>query len=144
MDYAGLANELLNGMQSLHKAKPQKNINEAMQGEVFVLKYISDHNGDVLPGEIGQEMDVSSARIAAALNSLEKKGLITRQIDTSDRRKILVGITQQGKELAEEHKQTILGITAKMLELLGEHDAKEYVRITKKLAEILPKFKEYV
>lgn len=142
MDYFELAIELLNGMQSLHKVKSQRNINEAMQGETFVLKYIAHHNGDVLPGEIGQKMDVSSARIAAALNSLEKKGLITRQINTSDRRQILVGITKEGKDLAEKHQKTVLEAIAKMLELLGEHDAKEYVRIMKKLAEIIPDYKE--
>jgi len=142
LDYFELAIELLNGMQSLHKVKSQRNINEAMQGETFVLKYIAHHNGDVLPGEIGQKMDVSSARIAAALNSLEKKGLITRQINTSDRRQILVGITKEGKDLAEKHQKTVLEAIAKMLELLGEHDAKEYVRIMKKLAEIIPDYKE--
>ena len=144
MDYSELAADLLNVMQLHRKAKPQRNIDESMHGEIFVLKYIADHNGGVLPGEIGQEMNVSSARIAAALNSLEKKGLITRRIDTSDRRKILVGITQAGKEQAQEHYQTVLGVTAKMLELLGEHDAKEYVRIMKKMAEMLPAFKEFV
>jgi len=138
MDYTELAMELLEKMKSLRKIKPHKNMNEAMQGETFVLTYIAHHGGDVLPGEIGHEMDVSSARIASALNSLEKKGLITRQIDTNDRRKILVGITQEGKEIAENHYKKTLEIAAKMLELLGEHDAKEYIRVTKKLVEVLP------
>lgn len=144
MDYSELAVEWLNGMQSLHRVKPQRNINEAMQGEAFVLNYVASHHDVVLPGEISQEMDVSSARIATALNSLEKKGLITRQIDLNDRRKILVGITKEGKEFADKHRQKILSVIAKMLELLGEHDAKEYVRIMKKLAEILPAREELI
>ena len=142
MECSELAAELLNGIKSLHKIKSQKNINEAMQGETFVLNYIAIHGGDVLPGEIGNEMSVSSARVATALNSLEQKGLITRRIDTNDRRKILVGITQEGKVFAEEHQQTVLRVASKMLELLGEHDAKEYVRIMKKLAEMLSGCKE--
>jgi len=138
MDYDTLAAELLQCMQSLHKTRPQKNMNEAMQGEAFVLHYIANHDGDALPGEIGQEMSVSSARIATALNSLEKKGLITRQIDTDDRRRILVGITREGEALADAHQQKALGIAAKMLGLLGEQDAREYVRLMKKLAQLLP------
>ena len=148
MDYSQLAAELLNGMLSLHRVKPQKNIqeniNKILQGKVFVLHYIASHEGDVLPGKIACEMGVSSARIATALNSLEKKGLITRQIDRIDRRKILVGITQKGKESAEKQRQTVLGIIAKTLELLGERDAREYVRIMIKLAGILPDCNEPV
>ena len=137
MDYTVLADELLNNMHLLHKAKFQKNINEAMQGEAFVLQYITHQKGDVLPGEIGNEMDVSSARIAAALNNLESKGLITRRIDLRDRRKILVGITPEGKVLAQQQQQAVIAGASKMLALLGEQDAREYVRITCKLAEIL-------
>ncbi|MCL1855471.1 MAG: MarR family transcriptional regulator, partial [Clostridia bacterium] len=119
MNYTGLAAELLNGMQSLHKAKSQRNMNEAMQGEAFILGYIARRDQDVLPGEISQEMGVSSARVAAALNSLEKKAWITRRIDEKDRRKILVGITPEGKEVAGEHQRNVLSAAAGMLALLG-------------------------
>jgi DNA-binding MarR family transcriptional regulator len=98
--------------------------------------------GNVQPGEISHEMNVSTARIATALNSLEKKGFISRQIDTNNRRNILVGITQAGKESAEEHRKKALKNLAEMLALLGEHDAKEHVRITKKLAKLLSGNKE--
>ena len=139
MDYPALARQLLDSMQALHKFRPQKHINEAMQGEAFVLRFIMTndaHEGGVLPGEISGEMGVSSARVAAALNSLEGKGLITRQIDLSDRRKILVKITGEGKALAQQQQQNVVAGAAKMLTLLGEHDAREYVRITGRLAEI--------
>lgn len=142
MDYDELAAELLKKMQMLHTAKPQKNINGALQGETFILNYIAHHGGDVLPGEIGHEMDVSSARIATALNSLEKKGLITRQIDTNDRRKILVRITEKGKDLSEKELKIVVATAAKMLSRLGEHDAKEYVRIMGRLVGIVPDCKE--
>lgn len=139
MDYSKLAVELLSKMQSLRKAKPQRNIDEALQGEAFVLNYIASHGDEVIPGEIGQEMNVSSARIAQTLNSIEKKGWITRQIDTSDRRKIIVKLTPEGKNEAEKLNQRVMDIATKMLAQLGEHDAKEYVRITGKLADTCSK-----
>ena len=137
MDYPALAAELLGNMQSLRKAKAQKHIDESLHGEAFVLHYIANHDGDVLPGEIGGEMGVSSARIAVTLNGLESKGLITRHIDLSDRRKILVGITPEGKALAEKQQQAVLEGASKMLALLGEQDAKNYVRIVGRLSEIM-------
>ncbi|MGL6201701.1 MAG: MarR family winged helix-turn-helix transcriptional regulator [Lachnospiraceae bacterium] len=144
MDYTELALELHDNMQSLRTERSQRQINESMHGEAFVLHYIACHGEAVLPSEISDEMNVSSARIAQTLNSMENKGLITRQIDVNDRRKILVNITREGKKLAEKHHKSVLKDIAKMLSMLGEHDAREYVRITGKLAKVITKCKESV
>lgn len=144
MDYNKLAAEFLGNMGVVRKAKMQKNINEALQGEGPVLHYIARNGEAVQPGEISQKLNISTARVAATLNSLEKKEMITRQIDTNNRRQILVKITQKGKDSAESHHKTIMNITAEMLELLGEQDAQEYVRITKRLAEILPNCEDLI
>ena len=137
MSYEMLAGELLDEMRTLHKVKMQKHINEAFRGEAFILDYIAEHEG-VLPSQIGHEMEVSSARIASALNNLEKKGMITRQIDRHDRRKILIELTGEGREAADRHRQAMLRYITQMLRMLGEDDAREYIRIQKRLAEILP------
>ncbi|MDF2513522.1 MAG: MarR family transcriptional regulator [Herbinix sp.] len=143
MNYEELADQFLLKTHQFQKGNHQKKIDGVMRGETFVIIYIAQHGRSVLPSEISSEMDISSARIAAALNSLEKKGLITRQIDASDRRRILVDLTPAGKEMAESHRQMALKTTARMLELLGEHDAKEFVRIMARLSEIAPKILEH-
>ncbi|MCL2160083.1 MAG: winged helix DNA-binding protein [Oscillospiraceae bacterium] len=139
MDYMKLAAELFCDMGNIRRVKSQRNIHESLHGEAFVLHYISMRDTEVQPGEIGREMNVSTARVATALNSLENKGLITRQIDTKNRRHILVEITPNGKKLAGDHQKIVLENVAKMLELLGERDALEYARITQKLAKLITK-----
>ena len=135
MDYSILAAELLDNMQALRRAKPHRNMGDAMQGEAFVLHYLDNHSGEAMPSEIGSDMNVSSARIAQTLNSIEKKGWITRQIDTDDRRRILVRLTPEGKNETEKLRQTAIGLATKILRLLDEEDAMEYVRLTGKLSE---------
>jgi MarR family transcriptional regulator, organic hydroperoxide resistance regulator len=142
MDYKALALEFMQKMYKLRQARPQKQINESMHGEHFILQFIAFHNRSVLPSEISNEMGISSARIAATLNSLERKGMIVRQIDISDRRRILVDLTPQGKSLAEEHHKEAIEMLTKVLGALGEQDAREYVRITGKLAEKASQFRE--
>lgn len=142
MDYNELATELMQKMYALRQAQSQKQIDESMQGEHFVLHLISFHKRSVLPSEISNTMGISSARIAAALNSLERKGLITRQIDISDRRQILVDLTPEGKAMADEQHQKAMEILRNTLRQLGENDAKEYVRITGRLAELASKNKD--
>jgi DNA-binding MarR family transcriptional regulator len=123
-------------MLLLRKTSPQKKIAESMQGEIFVLKYLFRKGDTVVPGDISDTMGISSARTAAALNNLEHKGFVTREIDKDDRRRILVKITPEGKAFAQKHLQDVIQNTAEMLSLLGEEDAKEYIRITEKLADI--------
>lgn len=135
MDYRALAVEFFRDLHSLRRAQPQKHISESLRGEAFVMKYIAFHDGPSLPGEISSEMGISSARIAAALNSLEGKGIVTRRIDPSDRRRILVELTEEGKRQAQEHSEEVLETITQMLSLLSEHDAREYVRITAILAK---------
>ena len=137
MDYKQLADEFMQKMYVLSKARPQRKLHDSMQGETFVLHYILHHGDSVLPSEICKIMGISSARIAAALNGLESKGVITRRIDTSDRRRILVDLTPKGKAMAEEQRQEMLENTSKLLSLLGEDDAREYVRLTGKLADFI-------
>ncbi|MCL2020238.1 MAG: MarR family transcriptional regulator [Oscillospiraceae bacterium] len=133
-----LAVELLENMQALHRTKTHIHVNEALCGEAFGLQYIAMNGGSVLPGDISSEMNVSSARVAVTLNNLEGKGLITRQIDKNDRRKVIVEITPQGKEFAEKHWKSIVGGASIFLELLGENDAKEFVRILGRMSEVMP------
>ena len=136
MDYSELAEAFIEQMHILRRFKPQKTINESMHGEVFMLHKIATSEVRIIPSELSNAMGISGARIATTLNGLESKGYITRQIDPSDRRRILVALTDKGKEKNEEYQCALNEITEKMLRLLGENDAKEYVRITKKLGKL--------
>lgn len=142
MDYRELARQFLHDSYQFRKHGMQRKIDETMQGEAFAILYILRQDGIVLPSEISNEMNISSARVAAMLNSLEGKGLISRQIDKSDRRRILVDLTQAGRELAEKHHQYVVNATVRMLEMLGEHDAGELVRIMGRLAGLASKIIE--
>ena len=142
MDYKVLATEFMQNMYLLNKARPQKQIHESMQGEAFVLGCLAHQEGSMLPSEISGIMNISTARIAATLNGLERKGLITRRIDVSDRRRILVDLTPEGKAFAEEQRQKMLENTARLLSMLGEHDAREYIRITGRMAELASLYQE--
>ena len=133
MDYTELAKAFLRHAYQFSKINHQKKIDCTMRGEAFVTIYLKMQGGGVLPSEISTEMDISSARVAAVLNSLENKGMITRQIDRGDRRRIFVDLTPVGEALAEKYTQLALDSAVHILEILGERDAREFVRILGKL-----------
>ena len=138
MNYESLAHEYLDIMYAMRGRNAQKRVNDSMHGEAFVLSYVSEHEGNVIPSDISNAMGITSARVAAALNGLEGKGLVTRRIDTEDRRRILIDLTDAGREKVKEQKQMMVGFVTSMLQYLGESDAKEYIRIMKKLADRKP------
>ena len=134
VDTTALAVELLDSMFLLLQAGFQKNINAASRGEAFILQYLARRDAYVLPSEISHEMHVSPARVAQTLNSLEKKGWVTRRINEADRRKILIALTPMGRDFAEQKRRAVVETASGMLGMLGEQDAREYVRITGLLA----------
>lgn len=138
MDYKNLANEFMEVMAQMHGRNAQKRVSDSMNGENFVLAYIFDHESNAIPSEISHAMGTTSARIAAVLNSLEKKGMIMRRIDVEDRRRILIDLTEIGREYVNEQKQKQLNFVVKLFEYLGEYDSKEYIRIMKKISEVNP------
>jgi DNA-binding MarR family transcriptional regulator len=73
------------------------------------------------------------------LNSLEEKGLITRRIDSDDRRKIIVEITPKGTEHIENLHREATENLKRLLMTIGEKDSKEFVRILGRLSEVLSK-----
>lgn len=134
MDYQKLAEELLENMPKLSKIPTQKNADRFIRGEMLALDYLY-HHGAATPGEISAEMDISTARTAKLVAVLEAKGFITRMPDSEDKRKICVMLTDAGAAHIESHKQHVLASASAMLSDLGEKDAAEYVRITKRIIE---------
>lgn len=135
MDFEQMAQEYLETMFYMRKVNSHKEIHDSVHGENFVLFFISQNGGKVIPSDISNEMGISSARVAAALNSLEKKGLIIRKIDTEDRRRILIDLTDSGREQVNSHFRMVMNMVKNMLQYLGENDAREFIRIMKRLAE---------
>ena len=75
MDYECLAEEFLENLKQMLQIPMRKNTDRFVRGEMFVLDYLSK-NGAVTPGQISSEMNVSTARMAKLLATLESKGLI--------------------------------------------------------------------
>lgn len=60
---------------------------------------LAGHAADSLtPGRIGQLTGLSTGAVTGVLDRLEKAGLVLRERDRTDRRKVLVTITEAGSE----------------------------------------------
>ena len=133
MDYEMLAEDLLDLRAKMPRIKMERRMDAHMRGEIFALDFLASSDAEVHPKDISRALSLTSARIAAILNSLEKQGYLTRNPDPDDSRQLIVRLTDAGRELVLKRREELVKRTAAMLEALGEEDAENYVRIQKKL-----------
>ena len=136
MDCEVLAEMLVDQTELLFRHGPHKLIGKNAIGECFVLRCLARSKAPLLPSDLSEQSHASTARIAVVLNTLEKKGLISRAIDPTDRRRILVSLTNVGQEYVAVVRTQLREDMKHLLEELGEQDAREYLRITKRILQI--------
>ncbi|MCH5325483.1 MAG: transcriptional regulator [Eubacterium sp.] len=133
MDYYSLAGELLEVRNSRPRIRLDRTISHLLKGEIAILHYLEKHGGQAHPKDLSEELVVSTARVAVLLNTLEKDGFITRIHDSRDNRLTNVSLSEKGRELINSRREELLMYMSELLSKLGEDDAKEYVRLQKKL-----------
>ncbi|MDR3225683.1 MAG: MarR family transcriptional regulator [Clostridiales Family XIII bacterium] len=142
MYYDKAADHFINGIGNMHAKSPMGHVERFSKGEMFLLNMLERHGASMSAGEIGGQMHVSSARIAAVLGRLEDKGYIERSIDTADRRRINVVLTEFGRRRVEAHKEAMrrrLSITFKKM---GRQDTEEFGRLMGKFMAIMSEIDE--
>lgn len=142
--YVDLAHKIMNILHDFYKEQ-RSNVKLFFRGEEAMLIYLSKkqlNNDLITPSIISDNLNISTARVATSLNGLQKKGYITREIDKDDRRKIIIKLTNIGNKKANELKQNNLSKTVEILSKLGQEDTEEFIRITKKIKEILKEDQE--
>ena len=135
MDYRKLAAEYIKNMQLPGKVQGHRHFFSA-KSNYIILMHI-EQKKEALPKDISSSLNVSSARVAAALNTLEKDRLITRNVDESDRRRTIIRLTEKGSATVAEKKETGINKIAQLFESLGKHDTLEYLRITQRIIQIV-------
>lgn len=103
-----------------------------------MLLYLLQKGEGASPGELGKALKSSTARVAAALNSLERKNQVIRKVNEKDRRKVLVELTEEGRKKAEECRRVPENMVTRLMEHLGEEDAQNMLHIMKRINEIMP------
>lgn len=136
LDYTQLAERLIDMRTRTPQLKMERTMSQIARGEVLALNYLAANGNQAYPKDMSKALMLTTARIAAMLKSLEGQGMVTRTPDPADNRQVIVSLTKKGAALVEERLSGMVHSVAKMLEALGEEDAKAYVRIQAKLVEL--------
>jgi len=116
--------------------KKNASLIESLRGENAVLTWLVRQEEDVHPGDLAEKLSLVPGRMTDILKTLEKKGMIRRERDPEDRRRVLVRITSKGARSVTERREQIRVQYSGLYEALGLDD-------TVKLIELLHKVNRY-
>ena len=136
-NYSALAQELLHALDTAGPRPPHEDISQTQRGEMAVLRLLAEENRQLLAGEISRGLGMTTSRIAAVLNSLEKKDMITRCADPADRRRVVVALTGRGEDFCRARRREAERDFTHLLERLGEDDARQFVHLLGRVFAIL-------
>lgn len=140
-DYNILAAQLLSELCDNARLRYRRELEDFSHGEMSILTYLCYTEDGACPGVLCDTLGMTTPRISAIIAGLQKKGLVSRVTDAEDRRKIHIYVSDEGRALVETKKETLKEDIAYILSLIGEDDAKEYVRIigkvNRKIAETI-------
>lgn len=146
MSFAEEAEARFTQIMAENRHGPFSKFEKSNRGEDIVVKFVwkcGEH--PTSPKNIAEHLNLSSARVAAILGSLEKKGLIVRDISPTDRRRITVTLTEKGREEANAKIQMMRKRMIKVFEEMGEEDTEQFIILMTKFVKIakhLPPEKE--
>ena len=81
------------------------------------------------PTAIAERLIVTTASITSLLDTLERRGLVTRQPDPTDRRKLLIMITQDGKAIVDQFLPEVVALQTAALATLTEAQRRQLVEL---------------
>ncbi len=104
-------------------------------GQDRILIYLYKENGHILVGDLTNELQMSTGRIANILKELERKGYILRIQQREDKRKYEVCLTKSGKNYSRELYADMVANHRALMEQLGETDGEQLLKLSEKVLQ---------
>src|SRR5262245_8691597 len=91
------------------------------------------HLGPLSPGELKGKLFTTGGNITMILGNLEKRGLVVREPDPADRRRLIVRLTPAGKRLIERLLPGHLAAIMEEMSILGPAEQETLGRLCRRL-----------
>lgn len=95
----------------------------------LVLSMLVESRGPLTAGEIRDRLLVKGPTVTGVLDNLVRAGHVKRAPDPSDRRRVLVELTEKGRRLANRFLPAVHAAERPWLECLGETDRKRLISL---------------
>ena len=123
--------------QCMNKIPMHKQNSDITGGEKALMGYLFHAKEKVTSGSLAQMMQVGTGRVANALKNLEKKGLVIRERDDKDSRKVFVSLTEKGKEEVIKGFKVFKSNVLSLADRIGYEEMLRFSKECLKIKEVL-------
>lgn len=102
--------------------------------QFFVLREIAENDG-IGASDLALCLLVNKSAVTPKLKKLEEKGYIKREKNSTDKRAIVLTISQKGNEVYQECEQKLENLVNDWLEILGEKDSEQFLKLYEKITK---------
>lgn len=136
MSYLDLARQLAEINKKMLRISEYRKMTDTNRGEGVLLGYLVRHDQGATPAELSGALGVSTARVAALLNKMERKRLVERQRDPGHKTTI-VRLLPDGKQLNKEQEEAFCQSVVEFFETLGEEKAALFVELQNEMVNFM-------
>ena len=97
---------------------------------------LSKKNPSLTMSDVGEVIGLCRPAMRQVAAKLESKGMIKRETDKSDRRKVLVSVTKKAADILQKAENIRKKTFFKVVTEMGERDADEFIRLANKFISI--------
>lgn len=101
--------------------------------QFLLLSFLAQEPEPLTMTEVARRMKHTTAAATGLVDRLEKLGHITRKQGPTDRRKVMVVITEKGHAMVQEIRQDMIQNLLRLMEHLDESERATWLRIYEKI-----------
>mgnify|MGYP000851205123 CR=1 FL=1 len=100
-----------------------------------ILLHLLTQGKELRQEDLVAQLDISKPAVSRALNSLEKKGFVTREPDPGDRRAHRVRLTDRALEISPAVEQAYNEMYALAVQGISQDELAEFLRLFNRISE---------
>ena len=104
--------------------------------QLLVMQVIGD-SISMTVSEVAAEINLTQATTTSIVNGLERKELIEKRRDTSDKRRVIVSATSRGRKLIEDAPKSLQDLLQRRFEALEDWERSSIVASLQRLAALM-------
>ncbi len=109
-----------------------------LTNQVILLKTLNEQPG-LAQNELAKAVCRETSTLTTTLKTLEKRGLIKKQISEKDKRTYRLYLTDRGREIFEQCRQDFSGFLQELFQSLSQEDIAAIQAVSEKLFQVLTK-----
>ena len=138
----GVMVNILNCKLKKHIASVFKSEGINLTAEQFLVMDTLWNQGEMTQQSIAYIIQKDKNSVTQFIDNLEKKGLVNRVVDSSDRRVNNIRLSKAGMAMKDNTKIVAIDVLNDIVEGISEEDLKTFVKVLNKACDNIEKLKE--